>query len=152
MEQDHKAAELRSRSLTFKAIGEQFGVTASAAYKMVQRAIDDIPKEATAELVAMEIAKIDYLERKAYEVMERHHVVVSQGGKVVYDGETKIQDDGPVLQAINTLAKLGERRAKLLGLNAPTRTELTSTVAVTIEDRSAEAKRAVLTLLTNLSE
>jgi hypothetical protein len=119
---------------------------------MVERAIADVPMEATKELIALELAKIDLLERRAYEIMEKHHVFVSQGGKVVYDGDVKLEDDGPALQAINTLAKLGERRARLLGLNAPTRTELTSAVSVTIEDRSEQAKGAVLSLLRRLSE
>lgn len=149
---DHRAAELRSQSKTFREIGEVMGVPLNTAYNMVQRALQDIPREATQELVSLEIAKIDFLERKAIEILEKRHVFVSQGGKVVYDGDEKLEDDGPTLQAINTLAKLGERRAKLLGLNAPTRTELTSTVSVTIEDRSEQAKGAVLSLLARLSD
>ena len=149
---DHRAAELRSQSKTFREIGEVMGVPLNTAYNMVQRALQDIPREATQELVSLEIAKIDFLERKAIEILEKRHVFVSQGGKVVYDGDEKLEDDGPTLQAINTLAKLGERRAKLLGLNAPTRTELTSTVSVTIEDKSEQAKGAVLSLLARLSD
>lgn len=148
---DHRAAELRTQSKTFKEIGEILGVPLNTAYNMVQRAIEDIPREKTQELIALEVAKIDFLERKAIEILEKRHVFVSQGGKVVYDGDEKLEDDGPTLQAINTLAKLGERRARLLGLNAPTRTELTSTVAVSIEDRSQQAKGAVLSLLARLS-
>ena len=149
---DHKASELRSQSKTFREIGEILDVPLSTAYVMVQRAIADIPREATVELIALEIAKIDFLERKAIQILEKHHVFVSQGGKIVYDGEEKLEDDGPALQAINTLSKLADRRAKLLGLNAPTRTELTSTVSVSIEDRSEQAKGAVLSLLARLSD
>lgn len=150
---DHRASELRSQSKTFQYIADEFGVSVSTAYNMVQRAIADIPREATQELVALEIAKIDFLERRTIEVLEKKHVFVSQGGKVVYDNGERLEDDGPVLQAINTLAKLGERRAKLLGLNAPTRTELTSTnVTVSLEARSEQAREAVLGLLSRLSD
>lgn len=149
---DHRAAELRSQSKTYREVGEIMGVALNTAYDMVRRAIADIPRESTVELVQLEVAKIDFLERKTIEILERRHVFVSQGGKVVYDGEEKLEDDGPALQAINTLAKLGERRARLLGLNAPTRTELTSTVSVSIEDRSEQAKGAVLSLLARLAD
>ena len=148
---DHRAGELRSRSKTFREIAEIFEVSVGTAFNMVQRAIADIPREATVELIVLEIAKIDFLERKAIQILERHHVFVSQGGKVVYDGTEKLEDDGPTLQAINTLVKLADRRAKLLGLNAPTRTELTSTVSVSIEDKSEQAKGSVLSLLARLS-
>lgn len=143
---------MRSLSKTYREIGEFFGVNPSSAYQMVQRAIEDIPREATSDLVALELAKIDYLEQRAVAIMEKHHVFVSQGGKVVYDGDVKLEDDGPALQAINTLAKLGERRAKLLGLNAPVRTELTSTnLSVSMEVKSEQAKESVLGLLARLA-
>ena len=150
---DHQAAQMRSLSKTYREIGEHFGVNPSSAYQMVQRAIEDIPREATSELVALELAKIDYLEQRAVAIMEKRHVFVSQGGKVVYDGQEKLEDDGPTLQAINTLAKLGERRAKLLGLNAPVRSELMSTsVSVSLEAKSEQAKEAVLGLLARLND
>jgi hypothetical protein len=145
MEKDHEAAMLRSRSWTYKAIAEHFELaTHSAAVKMVQRAIADIPRQATEELVAIEVAKIDYAERKALEVLERRHVVVSQGGKIVYDGEEQLQDDGPILQAIDRLVRLGERRARLLGLNAPTnvRLEVVNYDADTLDAELEEFKRA----------
>ena len=149
---DHEAAELRSRSKTFREIAEIFNVSVGTAYNMVQRAISDIPREATQELVALEIAKIDFLERKAIEILEKRHVMVAPSGKIIYDDNEKVEDDGPVLQAINTLSKLGDRRAKLLGLNAPTRTELSSTVSLSIEDQGEQAKKAVLGLLARLSD
>ena len=127
-------------------------VSVATAYNMVQRAIEDIPREATVELIAMEVAKIDYLEQRAIQILNKHHAYVSAGGKVVYDDGVKLEDDGPVLQAIQVLSKLAERRAKLLGLNAPTRTELTSTVSVSIEDKSEQAKGAVLSLLARLAD
>ena len=149
---DHYAAKLRAQSKTFREIGEILNVPVSTAHLMVSRAMEDIPREATIELVALELAKIDYLEQKAHEILVKHHVHVTPSGKVAQlDGEI-IEDDAPVLAAINTLSKLGERRAKLLGLNAPTRTELTSTVSVSIEDKSQEARGSVLALLSRLDD
>ena len=124
VEKDHRAAEMRTVGATYAQIGAQFGVTRQAAHVMVQRALADVPREGTLELVALELAKIDYLERKSHSILAKHHVFVSQGGKVVYDGNEKLEDDGPAIQAINTLSKLAERRSKLLGLNAPTNVRL----------------------------
>ena len=92
---DHEAASLRSSSWTFRQIGQHFGVNESGAYKMVQRAVADIPRGDTAELVAIEVEKLDAIERKYLEIARKHHVFVSQGGKVVYDGDVKLEDDGP---------------------------------------------------------
>jgi hypothetical protein len=152
IELDHEAADLRRQSWTFKAIGENFGITESAAYKMVQRAIEDIPREGTQELVQIELAKLDYLERKASDIMERNHAYVGQNGKVVYLEDNFLTDDEPVMKAMALLLKISDRRARLLGLNAPVRSELTSTVSITLEDKSAQAKGAVLGLLARLKD
>lgn len=145
MEKDHQAAGMRP--MTYRAIGEKFGVNESSAYQMVQRAIADIPRESTEELIQLELMKLDRIESKAADIMEKYHPVVTQSGKIL-----DLEEETPVIQAMNTLLKVADRRARLLGLNAPTRTELTSTVSVTIEDKSAQAKVAVLALFARLSD
>jgi hypothetical protein len=144
-EKDHQAAGMRP--MTYRAIGEKFGVNESSAYQMVQRAIADIPRESTEELIQLELMKLDRIESKAADIMEKYHPFVSQKGEVF-----NVEDEMPVIQAMNTLLKIADRRARLLGLNAPTRTELTSTVSVTVEDRSAQAKRVVLAVLNRLHD
>ena len=142
---DHEAAQLRSHSFTFQQIGDRFGVNASGAYKMVQRAIADIPRGNTIELVALELEKLDAIERKYLEIAAKHHVFVSQGGKVVYDGDVKLEDDGPAMQAMSRLLKVAERRAKLLGLDAPVKAqvEVVNYDADSIEYRVLELRRAL---------
>jgi hypothetical protein len=153
IELDHQAAKLRSQSKTFKEIAQHFGCSVGTAFNMVHRAIQDIPREGTEELIALELAKLDVVEAKAYEIMTKHHAYVSPSGKVVYDDGERLQDDGPVLAAMDRLLKVASQRAKLLGLNAPTRTELTGKDggAIEIADRSKEAKDSVLQLLARLS-
>lgn len=148
MERDHEAAMLRSRRKTYAQIGEHFGVSKPAAYQMVQRAIGEIPKEATVELIALELAKFDHLEQKYYEIMERFHPHISASGQVI-----EIENDDPTMKAMEGLLKISDRRAKLLGLNAPTRTELTGVmVNVNVEDNSERAKASVLGLLARLKD
>ena len=152
--EDNKAATLRLRGKTYVEIAHELGVSKSTAYDMVSRALSELPTESTAELLANETAKLDYLEAKAHEIMVKHHAHVTPSGKVAtLDGEI-ITDDGPVLQAMNTLLKIADRRAKLLGLNAPVRTELTGKGggAIEIEDKSREARESVLSLLGRLKE
>lgn len=154
MERDHQAAALKSQGKTFREIGEHFGITPQGAFDMVKRAIADIPRENTEELIALELAKLDAVEAKAYEIMTKHHAYVSPSGKVVYDEGERLQDDGPVLAAMDRLLKVAAQRAKLLGLNAPTRTELTGKDggAIEIANRADEAKASVLGLLLRLNE
>ena len=84
--------------------------------------------------------ELDELAQAARAVLERKHLVVSQGrvvrlGKPYIDKETgeaevddgrgePLEDDAPVLQDIDRLLKIQERRARLLGLDAPQRVSI----------------------------
>ena len=86
--------------------------------------------------VAEELERLKDLERAARRVLTAHHVVVNSG-KVVTDKDTegkpyKLTDDGPVIQAITALLRIAERRAKLLGLDAPTKIEQSGSVDSTV--------------------
>jgi hypothetical protein len=91
----------------------------------------------------MELEKLDRLERAAITVLETKHVHIS-GGKVVREGGDEetvgepLYDDGPVLQAIETLRRLSERRAKLLGIDAPTKVETDGQLTVIVEGVDVE--------------
>jgi len=57
------------------------------------------------------------------------------------------------MQAMAGLLKVADRRAKLLGLNAPTRTELTGVVVTAdIGAQSEQAKASVIALLSRLKD
>jgi hypothetical protein len=62
--------------------------------------------------------------REVWQVLQRTHVVVSQGRVVKDDNGVPIPDDAPVLAATDRLLKIQERRAKLLGLDMPTRSKV----------------------------
>jgi cell division septal protein FtsQ len=86
----------------------------------VSKVLRDTVQEAGDELRALELARLDRLEIAANEVLEREHVTVSNG-RIVVLGESPLPDDAPVLAAIDRLLKIQERRARLLGLDAPTK-------------------------------
>ena len=76
-------------------------------------------------------ARLDYLEAAARTVLERHHITVNNGRIITVDGEPLL-DDGPVLSAIDRLAKIEDARLKnneslrrLFGLDAPAKVDAT---------------------------
>lgn len=117
---------------------------AAAACQDLRRALEHHQKQLALTLDEqrqIELEKLDRLERAALAVLNRPHVHVS-GGKVVRDTELDdegnevagqpLLDDGPSLQAIETLRRLAERRARLLGIDAPTRVEAEGTLEVRV--------------------
>jgi len=122
-ERDAEAARLRSRGLTYRKIAATLGIDVAVAHRAVARAMKAIVAEPAADAQAVELERLDTLHVRALEVMERHHVAVSNGRVVSLDG-VALQDDGPVLAAINTLIRISESRRKLLGLDSPTKTQI----------------------------
>ena len=121
-ERDAEAARLRTRGYSYQQIADELGwVSRGDAYRAVQRVLADTVKEAGDEVRAIELARLDGLHVAAMDVLERKHVTVSNGRVVSLDGSGPLPDDGPVLAAIDRLLKIQERRARLLGLDAPTK-------------------------------
>ena len=53
-------------------------------------------------------------------------------------GREPLTDNKPVLDALNVLLKIAERRAKLLGLDAPVKKQIEVTTGVGVDERIAE--------------
>jgi hypothetical protein len=143
---DLRAAELRSKSMTYTQIAAALGLeTATGAYHAVQRGIREIPTEGAEEAKRIELAKLDTVERAAWTVLESlHYVVIESGpnaGTFVYSPATPdmpLVDDSPVLAAIDRIVKVSESRRKMLGLDEPRK----SIVNVITEDMvDAEIRR-----------
>lgn len=139
-ERDARALEYRRRGLSYEQIATQMGWRAvSSAHAAVQRALTDTCREAAEEVRAIEAARLDELTRALYRVLATRHFVVSVGtGRVARHPDTNapLIDDGPTMQAVAGLLRISERRAKLLGLDAPTRHEV-----VTLDVIDAEIAR-----------
>lgn len=120
-QRDAEAARLRTQGWTYQRIADRLDFKQRAdAYNAVKRVLDATVREAGEDIRALELERLDRLEAAANEVLEREHVTVSNG-RVVVLHETPLPDDGPVLAAIDRLLKIQERRARLLGLDAPTK-------------------------------
>lgn len=136
-ERDAEACRLRTLGHTYDQIAAEVGFAdRSKARQAVERGLTAIVAEPASELRVLELARLDELWRRAWAILEREHQVV-QLGKVVRDRDGQaVVDHGPTLQAIDRLLKIQERRAKLLGLDAPTRVE-----AITVDEIDAEIAR-----------
>ncbi|MET8864656.1 hypothetical protein ABZW11_17100 [Nonomuraea sp. NPDC004580] len=121
---------LRRQGVTFEAIGRQLGVSRQRAHKIYTDALKAIPAQEVNEYRAEQAERLDEMLRRAYEVLERKHITVSNG-KVIYLDDEPMEDDAPTLMAIKTVLAIEERRAKLLGLDTPVKQQIGGEVQVT---------------------
>lgn len=100
-----KAVELRRMGYTYEFIGQQLCMTAQSAHRTVKKAMDLIRKEQDEDaeyLRAIELANLDRAETYIWPSISKGSV-----------------------QHIDRLLKIQERRAKLTGIDAPTKTAQT---------------------------
>lgn len=105
IERRAKALELRKSGMTYSAIGKALGVSICMAHKDVHHVIDQLAKEAreTAEAVRdIELERLDAMLKALWPAVE--------------EGDTS---------SISTALRVAERRARLLGLDAPVKQEVT---------------------------
>lgn len=132
-QRDAEALELRKRGLSYSEIARALGyANEGGAHKAVQRGLQAIVAEPAQDVRELELARLDVLWKRALKALERHHVTVSNG-RVVYLGDTPIEDDTQALQAIDRLLKIQERRARLIGLDAPVKHEVRNVSAIDAE-------------------
>ncbi|WP_331764399.1 hypothetical protein [Streptomyces anulatus] len=116
--------------------------TSGAARKDVIRALERNRADEAAEVgvyrqqenerLDAELERLEGLEAAARRVLANRHILVNNGRVILHpDTNEPMEDDAPVLQAIDRLVKIddarrrnGERRAKLNGLDMPVQTEL----------------------------
>lgn len=134
-----KALQLRIEGDTYRAIGAKLGVSEATAYQDVKRSLRELNErqaELADELRRLEIERLDDLYNEAHKVLVAVHPFVSNGR--LFD---ELTDDGPKLAAIDRMLKVMDRRAKLLGLDAPVKQEQSGTTHITVEyvDSDSEA-------------
>ena len=139
--------QLRSRGQAYQQISDELGYGHSSnARRAVKKILDGIVVEGRDEAIKIELDGLDMMTRAVIDVLEAKHYVVSDG-RIVYLGDKddpdrrELLDDGPVLQAVDRLLKIDDRRAKLLGLDAPKRVEVSDTTPdldAAVRDLAAE--------------
>lgn len=137
-----RLVEMRAAGASFEDIAQELNYASrQAASRDMTRVLEIAIAEAATSAEAhreleitrldQELQRLDALYESVLDVMEREHVTVSNGRVVELSG-TPVPDDAPVLAAVDRLLKIeearrrnGERRAKLLGLEAPQTMEVT---------------------------
>lgn len=118
---DAQAADLRAQGWTYQRIADHLGYTGrSDARQAILRAIKDItqePAEAVLhfelERLDAELARLDELETAVRKVLAARHITVSDGRVVLHpDTQEPMEDDKPVLQAVDRLLKIEESRRR----------------------------------------
>src|SRR5690606_28078765 len=102
---------------------DRLGIAVSTVHDRLERYMAGRVDPLADQYRQVELDRLDDLTARAYQVLTARHIVV-QHGKVVRDENgNPIPDYAPILQAIGTLVRLSERRAKLLGLDAAVRVD-----------------------------
>ena len=105
-ERKRQALDFRMAGMTFQQIGDKLGITKQAAHTLVVAAMDETREkiaESAHQVIAMELERLDSLWRTVYPQAK-------QGN----------------LGAIDRSLRIMERRARLLGLDAPAKADVTS--------------------------
>ena len=160
---DHRAAELHGQGWSYQRIADELGFASKGhAHDAVMRAFADIPAEGTEEARRLDLERIDRLIEWNWAVMLRPHLAVSNG-KVVRrfagverheDGIEKLDpdgkpipvfedvlDDGPGQASAREIRALLERRAKILGYEAPAKSRIEVVTPDMIEAQIAELEQ-----------
>lgn len=131
-----KALQMRLAGANYEAIAKELGYSSRAsAVTDIRRALVATVQEPADEVRALELARLDMMWNTVLKVLARNHVTVSNG-KIIYLGGVPVKDDSPVLQAVDRLLKIQERRAKYLGLDAPKAFEVVTLDAVDAQIRA----------------
>lgn len=160
-EQQKTCYQLRLQHASFRDIAAKTGLSVSTVFERVEAEIAETVAPYREQYQVMQRERLDQMSARLHQladsvkdILRNRHYTISDGRVVQLDGEP-IEDDEFVLKCIDRLVKIEDqlekievRRAKLLGLDAPTRVDATVT-ETTQEDlelaemvREAQAKAA----------
>jgi hypothetical protein len=147
-EREAQILELRLRKIPFEKIGQTVGLSKSATYKAFRRALHRVPVRYAKDIIVEDLESLDRMESRLWREIEKPGV------------DVKI-----VCNLIGQALRVQQRRAKLLGLDAPQQIDV-SVLKQASEDNehaagkeqemldclSPEDKRELLALISKLSE
>lgn len=120
--------DLHRQGKTFTEIGEQLGFSKQRAHQLYWEAMNGVVDQAVTAHRAALIEIMNEVIDVANQIMHKDHIAHSNGRVVMMKGDDKIErpvlDDGPKLDAGRTITNAVARMAKLVGADAPTKTEL----------------------------
>lgn len=142
-DRDNEAMRLRALGWSLEDICKRlnFGDDPRRAAAAIKRAMLLTARFAIEEHRIIELAGLDELEAAVWREMQSRHVLVSNG-RVMHDPDTDLPltDDRFILECTDRILRIKERRAKMLGTDAPTRQEVFTVDSVESEIARLEAE------------
>lgn len=138
-DRDAEALRLKALGWTLQEIADQLKLTGDGpkrATAAIKRAMAVMVRFAGEEHRLLEMTSLDELEAACWRELRARHVLVQQGRVVLTDEGKAVNDDRFILETVDRIIKIKDQRARLLGLNAPTKSEV-----LTIDSVDAEIKR-----------
>lgn len=116
------AAKLRTEAVPIRDIARRMNITPGLAEAMIAKRMDQVEIMDNNDIRKLELAKYDYMERVALEIM-----VINQG--IMHDTWAQRR----VLEAMDRLLKISAEKRKMLGVDLqPNTAAVTAPVSVTI--------------------
>jgi hypothetical protein len=142
VQRDAYAVRLRALGWSLEEIADQLGLSGNPerAAAAIRRGLATTIRVARDEQRVLELVSLDELERACWVELRASHVLVNNGRIIRDDDGEPLNDDRFVLEVVDRILKIKEQRAKLLGLNAPTRTEVLTIDSVDAEIARLEAE------------
>lgn len=130
-EEQRTCYEMRLRGMSIRQIAAATGLSVGTTWNRIDCEIKETLDPLRAKVRELEIERLDRMQQTVLAVLERTHVMVSNG-RVIYVEDARghrepALDSAPVLAAIDRLLKIQERRARLLGLDAAVKVDATVT-------------------------
>lgn len=135
-----KGAGVRAEAARLKAIGwpaediaEKFGwydpdgtPDVNRVFAAIRTHLASMYRFTVDEAKIIELESLDQLEYRLWRLLEEEHVVISQGRIVRHEDGTPVSDKRFVLETIDRIDKIKDKRNKMLGLYAPSKIEVIS--------------------------
>lgn len=130
---DAWAAGQRSLGRSYRAIADDLNISVGSCHAAVRRAFKDIAEPEAGPARAAELAILEAARDAALEVLAHHHVTVSNGKVItLFDEEQQkeipLPDDGPILDAVRTIATVSEKIHNLMGWKSASKVQLSGEV------------------------
>lgn len=143
VERDAWAAGQRSLGRSYKAIAADLGISVGSCHAAVRRAFKDIAEPEAGPARAAELAILEAARDAALEVLGRRHITVSNGRVITVADDTgrevPLPDDGPILQAAQTVARVSATIHDLMGWKSASKVQLSGEVTYQLVGVDPEA-------------
>jgi hypothetical protein len=109
-ERDMRIFKMRQAGVSVAEIGRRFNLSTSVVNKAVQRTLEKMNREALLaypEVLRMELERLDALQAAIWPMTQHRREIMDDGTEVTHE---------PDLKAIQQVLLIGDRRAKLLGM------------------------------------